>query len=517
MNEVDNFDEREVITQLTDNSFNRRGEILERLQNYIRMHRALPFNNNIGLYQALNLSLTDSSWDVRLQCIKLISETIPFLRIDVDSCINIVLPQLIANIGDSKVTVRRAVIQTLHSYMKHTNEMPNLMAAYVQHGQENVEPRVRKEAIVSLPLLITRDFAAEDYSSIIVSLCKKLVDNTEDGNIQQCSLNTLKKLQNAMGDLKFRSYLMRLAPELRRYVCERTDFSMDDSDDGGEFYPQPVATELTYGFVPPQVMNQLNDQDNFRSRNEGVEQLKHLLNQLGSVAPLMPHIDGFIRLLNTLLEDNNFKILTVTLEIMGTLVQKVSKDIRPHLKPVIGTLTKRMGDNKNVIRQSIVKVITQLMQILPPKLVLLVLNDNLQHRSPRVRTETINCVIHALLTFPSYEFDLASLCSSMAYCLLDSRRTVRHACLECIAVLAQCLGVGKTQPLMSVIEELDQEQTDGYGVMAAVQARLSRRQLPRSNDYLIGKFKDRLSYTEEVVRIFYVMMKYWLFSQASDL
>ena len=146
--------------------------------------------------------------------------------------------------------------------------------------------------------------------------------------------------------------------------------------------------------------------------------------------------------------------------------------------------------NKNVIRQAIGKVVTQLMQSLRPKIVLLLLCNNLSHRSPRVRAEAINCVINALLTFPSYEFDLPALCSSMSYCLLDNKRLVRHAALECVAVLAQFLGAGKLQPLMMAVDQLEKAYgRDSEGIMAAVQSRLTRRMLPRRNeDNLIGKW-----------------------------
>ena len=504
MNEVESFDEREVISQLTDDNFNRRAEILEKLRTAVRMHHNLPIKNTIGLYQGLDCTLTDSNWDVRRQCILLISEYIPLLRVDVDACMSLVLPRLITSIGDGRIVIRRGVIQTLHTYMKYTNDMPSLMRYYVTNGLEHPDARVRKESTVSLPLLITTDFASEDFSELIVSLCKKLVDRNEDENIQQLALVALNKLRGSTGDAKFKAYLMKLNPQLRDYYCQLADFQLEPDVTAQvtmqQFYNHaaPVSRsssqhpELHYGFVPPHVMASLSD-ENFRNRGHAVEQLKMSIEGLHTVAPLMPHIGDFINMLNDLLEDNNFKIITVTLDIMGILVEKTSHEIRPHLKPVIQTLTKRMGDNKNVIRQAITRVIIQLMQILGPKLVLLLLCDNLSHRSPRVRTEAINIIINALLTFPSYEFDLPSLCSSMAYCLLDSKRSVRHACLECFAVLAQCLGAGKLGPLIQAVQSLEQ-LGDSEGVMNAVQARLTRRVLPRRNeDNLIGMYSFNLT------------------------
>lgn len=317
--------------------------------------------------------------------------------------------------------------------------------------------------------------------------------------MQQSALGTLTKLCSQVGEPKFKSYLMKLDPQLRDYYCQLANFQLtletaatnstphyynNTSSHRGSSSSQP---EFYYSVVPAQIMSQLSD-DNFRNRNQAVEQLKLIIESLPSISPLMPHIAEFLHTLNRLLDDNNFKIITVTLEIMGVLVEKASKDIQPHLELVIQTLTKRMGDNKNVIRQAIGKVVMQLMQTLRPKIVLLLLCNNLSHRSPRIRTEAINCVINALLTFPSYEFDLPALCSSMSYCLLDIKRAVRHAALECIAVLAQCLGAQKQLPLTTAVDDLEKRYgSDSEGLMAAVQVRLTRRVLPRRNeDNLIG-------------------------------
>ena len=485
------LDDREIIGRLREDNFQNRMTTLEQLRNEIRTNNALPVQNLIGLFQGIDCALSDSNWDMRRHCLLLIAESVPCLGIDVDACMNLVLPRVITNIGDSRIVIRKSALQALRDYMKHTSDMPLLLRYYVQYGLEHSDPKVRKETTTLLPVLITDEFATEDFGDLITSLCKKLVDRNEE-TFQQAALAALKKLCSRTGDVKFRSYLMKLQPQLRDYYCQLADFQLDldtPSISSTAHYFTQSDPELYYGIVPAHVKAQLAD-DNFRNRGQAVENLKHITESLPSVDPLLPHIGEFLLMLNNLLEDNNFKIITVTLDIMAIVVEKVGREIQPHLETVIQTLTKRMGDNKNVIRQAIGKVVTQLMQSLRPKIVLLLLCNNLSHRSPRVRAEAINCVINALLTFPSYEFDLPALCSSMSYCLLDNKRLVRHAALECVAVLAQFLGAGKLQPLMMAVDQLEKAYgRDSEGIMAAVQSRLTRRMLPRRNeDNLIGKW-----------------------------
>ncbi|XP_077995867.1 TOG array regulator of axonemal microtubules protein 1-like [Glandiceps talaboti] len=127
------------------------------------------------------------------------------------------------------------------------------------------------------------------------------------------------------------------------------------------------------------------------------------------------------------------------------------------------------------------KVLMDLMQILTPKPVLNLLSDCLQHRNSRVREEALNVVIASLLTFPSYDFDLGQLCQTIAHTLVDPKRRVRQASLEAFAVLAQAMGPGRLQPLVSAVDSVELSM-EGDGVMGAVQARLARRQLPRLNE-----------------------------------
>ena len=63
--------------------------------------------------------------------------------------------------------------------------------------------------------------------------------------------------------------------------------------------------------------------------------------------------------------------------------------------------------------------------------------------------------------------------------LVDPKRRVRQASQECVAILAAFMGPTKAAPLIRSIELLESHFERGTGVLNAVQARLSRRQLPR--------------------------------------
>ena len=126
-----------------------------------------------------------------------------------------------------------------------------------------------------------------------------------------------------------------------------------------------------------------------------------------------------------------------------------------HLRPVIHSIITYIGDSRVVVRIQTMKVFQKLLQLATPRNVTSVICDNLNHRSPRVREDCINLITSALLTFPSYEFDLLDLSERVSVCLLDSKRRVRQASLENIATIAQFLGPTKLGPLMSAVGKLE--------------------------------------------------------------
>jgi hypothetical protein len=173
------------------------------------------------------------------------------------------------------------------------------------------------------------------------------------------------------------------------------------------------------------------------------------------------------------------QVINGTLSILGSIVEHSdAKTVQRHLNLFITALTKRMQDTNVMVRKSIVQHVMSLVQVVPPADVIgIITSDNMSHRSWRVRQSTIDIVTTALLKHPSNDFDLPSICEVVTYALLDPKRAVRHAAMECVAVMF----AGRQQALISVIDRLESE-TNSDGLVAAVQARLARRQLPVVRD-----------------------------------
>ncbi|XP_059143119.1 TOG array regulator of axonemal microtubules protein 1-like isoform X2 [Physella acuta] len=493
-----NMEEDDVAGQLKDDSFKKRVEVLEQLIITVKRNGGrLPYADGESIFRSLGLALSDSNWEIRNKCIQLLQEIIPNLGDEIDRYMSLVLNKLVTNIGDSKVTVRRMVVQALHAYMKYTHNLPSIFEALVNFGLENENPAVRREMVTSLPMLLTQEFLTQDLSKIITSLAKKLLDTSPEGNLKESSLLTLNQIEQLVDEKVFAEYLKKLSMPLQNYYLQLSGKHSSYNDIDGDYHHNLmyqgignmrndsrrgyVEESVEFGVVPSHVLSRINDQKDFRTRAQAVEELNNIIKNKTNheiSTSLMPHMNPFLSFLSNLLDDSNFKITHVTLEIIQNLVEKMDKSINNFLKPLKSALLKRMGDNKTVIRQLVMTIVIKMMRTASPQAVINVIEDNLQHKNSRVRQETINFIIAALLTFPSYEFDLSAICYIVGPTLTDVKRAVRQAALECFATLAQGMGSGQLQPLVSAVDQVELS-SDGEGLMAAVQARLARKQLPK--------------------------------------
>eukprot|EP00062_Callorhinchus_milii_P018045 gi/632971096/ref/XP_007902004.1/ PREDICTED: protein FAM179B [Callorhinchus milii] len=502
------MEEDALLRQLGAQSSSRRAEALRTLRNNIQQNAGrLVFGNKKALFSTLSEVLVDARKDVRISCIQLVSEIVQGSEWDLDHCRAAVLPKLIWCLRDDSPTVRKELVQTLHVYLKCTKITEDVLFALIEHGLENYDPSVRRATAVILPILLTKEFNSESLFAVTLCLAKKL----NGGNVDDpfTAFATMGRIKRHVGDQEFNSYLKRLPPTLRRDYNKLTEIQFEphtnlNGRDVQEIEPSrnlktslrfrrgsvgsvqdvPLCRELSkdlsnleFGIIPQELYVRLLDHDDYKTRAHAVEELKNVLSDLNFNSLSFPAILGFIGFLSNLLDDSNFKVVHGTLEIINLLVVKLNHDVVNYLKPITSTTVKVLGDNKAVTKQEYMKVFMGLMKQVGPQRVLDMLLDNIKHKNSRVREEVLNIVIASLLTHPSEDFDLPSLCRTVAPTLTDSKRRIRHAALEAFAVLASSIGTNRTF-LVKAVDAVE-IQEDGDGLMAAVQARLARRTLPK--------------------------------------
>ena len=156
---------------------------------------------------------------------------------------------------------------------------------------------------------------------------------------------------------------------------------------------------------------------------------------------VMPHLEALLALLTgPLLHDANFTISLTTLEILADLVDKVGFQIRAHVRTLLVSLASRLGDNKVVIRTTLMAIIMRLMRVVTPGPVLGVLLRNLHADAWRVRAEVVDVITATLLQFPDYDFDIDKLVSPLCTLLADANARVQFVAVEALALIHALVG-----------------------------------------------------------------------------
>ena len=489
----------------------KRIEFLQELSTSLKKcDRKVIFKEPSSLFEIISRSLSDVHPLSRNTALNILCEIIPDYGVDLDKQMNVVFLPLVQNLLHSNSSVKKATLQTLHLYFKNSKDMSVIVEYLVLYGFDNPSKAVRNELLMSMPVFLRTGFSEDNLRDIFVTIVR-IVSKMDEHESTLPAVLCFDHIGQIFGS-GFDSFLLGLPPTIYT-VYKRTmknssmaldnhkfendkqssdglsssgnslvDHNTDLSDTYEEIHSRLDTQEepvlLLFGFVPSYIITRLDDDSNWKSRSQAMDELCKIVDQVSTPFVMIPHIEQFFSYISKFVEDVNFKVIHRTLTTIFKVVLKVGLHIRPNMEAVIEILVSKLGDPKVVIRQVNNDIALALMRNLSPSTVLNSFLTYIRHKSARVREEVINLATRALLEFPSAEFDLDVLPAKVAPMLLDSKRRVRQAVLECLAVLAQQLGQGKLHPLVTAVDKVE-IQPGGDGALIAVQARLSRRMLPR--------------------------------------
>lgn len=484
-----------MFQNILDYNATKRVEVLIVMRKLLKTgHGILPFHNisHSDILEILYNVLDDCRWEVRYQCLLLISAMIPNGIEEIESSLLLIIPKTIINLGHENVNVRRAALQVLHVYMKFTKNLQNFQKIFIVHGLENSEYIVRKGCIMSIGILFTSDFENENLFPLVECLSKHFVDG--DASLFYPIFLAMQKINDLLGNSIFDIYLQKLDEEAastyRRVLNKFTSNSRISSSSGTHssfcsinglvHSSNNKLLKYDFGIFEPYITDKLKS-DDWKIRSEGLEYMKIIIRDTQDFCEKISDMDEFLIFLSRLLEDSNFKIVTQILSIYDLLIDKFKNQIRRFLKTFVTSVSKKLGDPKPVVREHAIKVVHKLMHHIHPTEVLGNLLQYKGSRNLRLREEIVNRVTAAVLTFPSYNFEFHPLCEAVAPLTADTKRRVRLAALECFAALAQAMGPTRLVPLVAAIDAVE-INCDADGLLSAIQARLARRILPRCTE-----------------------------------
>ncbi|XP_068211218.1 TOG array regulator of axonemal microtubules protein 1 isoform X3 [Palaemon carinicauda] len=186
------------------------------LKKELKKHHTIPVTfNKLGLFEEFYKLLSDDVWEIRNECTLLIHDLLPYLKNDLDSCLTIVLPHIIPNLGSSRAAIlQNSSVQLLKTFALITKDKQSLVDDLISCGVQSKSNSVSKGTIENLPNILNDNFSDEDLSYLSECLFRKL----HDADLSPSILVSLKQLQYLVGQEEFERYVNRLTPRSRHSV-----------------------------------------------------------------------------------------------------------------------------------------------------------------------------------------------------------------------------------------------------------------------------------------------------------
>ena len=471
----------------------KRVAFLEKVQESLkRTGGRLVYDKPLDLIYILNQALSDELPSTRCTAMTILIDAIPLYGMDLDSHLKLLFPGLLENLVNRNPPVKRCALQVLHLYFKRNTDKSLIIDNLICHGFTNRNKVLRNEIFLTVPALVRSGFNKKHLKELFISVLR-ILPHIDDADSKLPVLLCLEHMKDCIGE-DFTSFLASLEKNLidaYQNVMLKTSFSRkekgkligpENSPSNFKEYSQAdkkeVPNDLVFGFLPRPIMDKLNNRNNMQECSDACNDFIKYLSS-ADVMLVQSNAKSLLDIINILLEESNLIVALPALTLLHKTVTIIGHSLKEHLDILTSLLLKKMNDPRVVLRKLNLCIGLTIMHSFSPDIFLQTIIPHLSNRNTRIREEILNMIIAALLTFPATHFNLKQLSSQVTYCLLDKKKRVRHACLECLAVLAQCLGAGHLKPLVLAVDNLESQFE---GVLAAVQARLRRSQLPSINE-----------------------------------
>ncbi|XP_055376397.1 uncharacterized protein LOC129608746 [Condylostylus longicornis] len=243
------------------------------------------------------------------------------------------------------------------------------------------------------------------------------------------------------------------------------------------------------GLVDNQTLQNLRSGD-WQRRSYAIQMIEESLKPPENLVLVQPYLESLLRAL--LSSERHASVSEDKKRVLMNLMSRLPLDnLEKQTVQILTGICRQGGPGSN-------RVAKLLMQRLSPSAIVLKLlsNEFLYTRSSKFRENALQIVMYALMTFPSTSFDTSTCVIGATYAALDNKKRVRQAALDILAILGQ---VSSPRIVMEIVQRvtdvhnnsIDKGKIDNrlntIDFMAAVKARLSRKQLPNitSDDCVI--------------------------------
>ena len=288
-----------------------------------------------------------------------------------------------------------------------------------------------------------------------------------------------------------------------RAACVGPESAKTGETDFNAFSLSPVE-EVYLELIPSSVVAMLNDKSNLNNRLTAIGSVERTLKQTSSVLS-DKDLKYVVDLISISVNDSQSKLSQKAMQVMEYVVNLVGKRITPYVAGLTPKILTKVSSNKGNLKKAGMSLFKVLMSATGPMLVLNEIVDNgLRYKTSRVREESINVIISAILHFENGEIQLIPIAREVIPSIIDGKAKVRQAGFEAVALISSRL-VDQLDEVVTIIATLYKEnertsKEDVLSLMDAYQSRLARNAIPKLDEnglvqYSVPILKDQELYS----------------------
>lgn len=181
--------------------------------------QSVPKDVNLDdIFQALNERLRNPEWEVRQHALRVLVDVIPVMGDELDQKMELLLGDLVGNLGHPGPAVRKGALDSLKMYLTHSSHSEDILRNIVYRGIEKYsENQLPSDVVVgiilSLPSLF---FPGHTSHSAIEYIVNTLINKLVQVTFQEVSLRSLCRIRDAIGVDEFNTILENAQPNSRR-------------------------------------------------------------------------------------------------------------------------------------------------------------------------------------------------------------------------------------------------------------------------------------------------------------
>ena len=338
-------------------------------------------------------------------------------NIDDIQIFQIVLPHVLARMNSNSVDIRSNISSLLRVHVMIPESRRLTMNLMIDIGFNSPDWNVRLE---TLQIICESDLFDVDLTTLISSVSFLLKDISY--SVVVLASKTLLKIKLSLGIEGIDG-----VPKEQREILNNHQDSYHESSWTGD---------LKFGFIPAQLIKDILNKDDWKTRCYSIERIWTLL-QTVPVQTLADNIDSLLYLTRKLLNDDNFKIVLTSLNMLVQITECLGVKSAHYLKMIVPIVMDQCKPGKNLISATCKKALILLMRNLGLNLVLVHVLNYSKSATCFVKVNVFNLISTAMLTFPNQsEIFMNIITEQLVQGLNDNDTSVHYSALECYNLLA---------------------------------------------------------------------------------